>query len=183
MFTTPSNLPPVVTSKGAIMGTVNSMLLTAYLDTKNTTTKWGFEIGETVIEDDFHGWNVTNGGEGMIGMDINNLKSNTVYFFRPVAENDWGHDEGQTRIFKTNATPTMGVRELTFDDLLRVSSKTGGLTIFVEQSAEVVVSNINGQIVGTYNVADRMDINLVSGTYLVKTVIGGKTLIKKAIVF
>jgi hypothetical protein len=183
-FTTPSNLPPVVDSKGAISVTENSVRLSGYLDTKNTTTKWGFELGENVVQDDFYGWNVAYGGEGMIIMDICNLKSNTIYFFRPVSKNDWGHDEGQTRIFKTNSSATMGVRELTFDDLLRVSSKTGGLTIFVEKSAEVIVSSINGQKIGTYNVADELSIdNVPVGTYVIQTNIGGKHLVKKAMVF
>lgn len=181
-FLTESNLPPFIEPTMINNITEESFDIRAYIDTKNTLSRWRILIGKNVFFENFTDWVQMNGGEGNIGSTFTGLEPNTVYFCAPQAENSFGRMTGQTRMFKTNGLAGF-MKELTFDDLLRVSKTDEGVIISVEQKAEVVIVNINGQIIGTYAVTDKLDINdLPTGVYMAKTIIGGKQLVKKFVI-
>lgn len=181
-FMTESNLTPIIESAGVLYVSEHSVRMQAYLNTQNTKAMWRMEWGKVITFENYSNYSTMYGREGMVAMDIGGLEPNTVYYWRPYAKNDFGDSEGQTRMFKTNALAGFG-KELTFDDLLKVSSGEGRISVYVEQPSEVRVISIDGKQIGTYKVADQMDLNLIPGTYVVRTVIGGKTLVKKAIAF
>lgn len=184
MFITESNLLPFTESLKSYPNPFSSlknleMNVMANIDPKNTySTEARIECSKDITLEAATPWlPVRDKGTFTFGLD--GIEYNTLYYWRSVVQNEFGRFNGEIKIFKVNSS-TSGIQELTFDDLLRVSKSSEGILINVEQKAEVRILSINGQIMGTYNVTDKLDINnLPAGIYLAETTIGGKHLVKK----
>ncbi len=184
-FITMSNLLPFTESlRATTNGNPYSATLYGDVDPKNTnSTQWRVEFGTDIHMDELSPWfNVYQKGSN--SFDIHYLKPNTQYFWRSVVQNEFGRFDGQVKTFKTDALAGITDLNLKSNDKLQVSSRSGGITIFTEQDAKVNVLNIQGQLIGIYDVAGIMHINdLPAGTYVIKTTIEGQAMAKKTIVF
>ena len=183
-FRTLSNLPPVVESNSAIDVKNESATVTAWIDPRNT---WNSEsevrYGEHITLEQKTGWTPVQ-QKGNYGFYLPNLKPNTVYFWNSFARNDYGNDNGETKMFKTNEFAT-AVTEITSDDLLQVSSCPAGIRIYPEKDAIVEIYSITGQKVLTTNLRGgeaHIFSSLTPGVYIVKSFIEGYTVAKKSIV-
>ncbi|MBP6908791.1 MAG: T9SS type A sorting domain-containing protein [Candidatus Pacebacteria bacterium] len=183
-FRTMSNLPPVVESLRSTVLSPRIAEVTSHVDTKNThSTEVRIEYGEQIGLENLGDWFLYT-GVGNYNFQMENLKPNTVYFWRPVARNQFGQDEGQTKMFKTNEFAT-AVTEITSDDLLQVSSCPAGIRIYPEKDAIVEIYSIAGQKVLTTNLRGgeaHIFSSLTPGMYIVKSLIEGYTVTKKALV-
>jgi hypothetical protein len=183
-FKTESNLPPVIESLRSSVISPSIAHVISSIDAKNTTsTDVRIEYGEQISLENLSDWS-RYFGKGNYAFTIENLKPNTVYFWRPVARNDFGQDEGQTKMFKTNEFAT-AVTEITSDDLLQVSSCPAGIRIYPEKDAIVEIYSITGQKVLTTNLNGgeaHIFSSLTPGMYIVKSSIEGYTVTKKALV-
>jgi hypothetical protein len=177
-------LPPVVESLRSVIIEPSIAQMVAFVDTKNTnSTKVRIEYGEQISLENLSDWFSYN-GSGNFTLGIDNLKPNTVYFWRPVARNDFGQDEGQTKMFKTNEFAT-SITEITSDDLLQVSSCPTGIRVYSEKDAVIEIYSITGQKILVANVNGgeaQIFSSLTPGVYIVKSFIEGYTVTKKAMV-
>jgi len=178
-----SNLPPIAESTLASSITDTSVILNGFVDPQEVWTESRFELGETVNLGDKMDWIPTN-VKGTYSFPVGQLKPGTSYFWRIVSKGKFGQDEGQIKVFKTGGVAT-GVGGSLFNEPFQISSCPAGIRMYSEKDAIVEIYSIAGQKVLTTNLRGgeaHIFSSLTPGMYIVKSLIEGYTVTKKALV-
>lgn len=104
LIQTMSNLPPEIETGNAYMepnGFYADFM--CYIDPKNTSTEYRIEYGEDIYLSESTSWFQVFNGKGNYTTGTV-LKAGTTYYWRAVARNEFGQDEGEIKIFKTPGT-------------------------------------------------------------------------------
>lgn len=99
---------PLATTKAATFITRSTVVLNGEVNPRGAQTSYWYEYGETNSMGSFSSPQLIGGGNIAYSAPkgITGLKTNTTYYYRLVAENEYGKTSGETMQFTTSATAT-----------------------------------------------------------------------------
>ena len=176
---TASNLKPDIESLYSESLNFSTISCRAFIDPMNTnSTEWKVEYGKEIDLGKSTNWKKAYSRDSS-GITLSNLDRNTIYFWRSVARNEFGYDEGKIMAIKT-LDFGLGFENIELSDLVKIYKENEKTKVYFEHPITANVYSMDGKKVVTLN--SNNTLNLPNGFYFMEFKIGNTVFTKKFII-